>query len=147
MTPRLKGEGMGYPWNHSFCSAKEKVPLKYAKIGKNSEILPKKYSFSLVFLVKKYIFSEHFKLFPVAPLFCYPKWAHSSSHHNLFAQNTRIGKVSWVLIQLIPYFSIQIDLFMVLSIPTNFDWYARTHLTRQGLTEGPLNTLTSLRSW
>ena len=72
MTPRLKGEGMGYPWNHSFCSAKEKVPLKYAKIGKNSEILPKKYSFSLVFLVKKYIFSEHFKLFSVAPLFCYP---------------------------------------------------------------------------
>ena len=46
MTPRLKGEGMGYPWNHSFCSAKEKVPLKYAKIAK---FCPKDVAFSLCF--------------------------------------------------------------------------------------------------
>ena len=127
MTPRLKGEGMGYPWNHSFCSAKEKVPLKYAKIGKNSEILPKKYSFSLVFLVKKkYIFNEHFKLFSVSPLFCYSKWAHSCSHLKQFAQNERIGKMTLVLIQLIPYFSIQIDLFMVLCIPIMIDMHGLT---------------------
>ena len=147
MTPRLKGEGMGYPWHHSFCSPKEKIPLKYAKVGKNSEILPKKYGFSRVFFAEDNIFRKSFKLFPFAPSFCYSKWVRSSSHLNWFAQNKRIGKVTWVLIQLIPYFSIQIDLFMVLCIPNNFDWYARTHFTRQGFPEGPLKVLKSLRSW
>ena len=143
----MKVEGMGYPWHHSFCSPKEKIPLKYAKVGKNSEFLPKKYGFSRIFFAEDNIFRKSFKLFPFAPSFCSSEWAHSCSHLTLFAQNKRIAKVTWVRIQLIPYFSIQIDLFMALFIPINFDWYAQTHLTNQGFSEGTLNVLRSLRSW
>ena len=105
------------------------------------------HDFMYISVVLGFFWTTLYKLFPLAPSFCYPKWAYSSSHLNYFAQNKRIGNVNWVLIQLIPYFSIQIDLFTVLCIPINFEWYARSHFRNQGFSEGTLNTLTSLRSW
>ena len=117
------------------------------KLGKIVKFYQKKYGFSRVFFAEDNIFRKSFKLFLFAPSFCYSKWVRSPSHLNWFAQNKRIGKVTWVLKQLIPYFSIQTDLFMVFCIPNNFDWYAWTHFTRQGFPEGPLKVLKSLRSW